>query len=320
MNFLSQPFFILTFDGGGVRGALTANLLERITLNRPGVLPLTDMFAGTSTGSIIASSLAVGMKPNQICQAYEHLAPKIFQGNIFKKIPLIGNAISSKYHNQNLKDELIRVFGTIRLGEIPKKLLIASYDIDGPAVESTRPRSWKPKFFNNYQADDCNRSLVEVILSSTAAPTYFPAWNQYIDGGVAANNPSMAALAQAIDAHTGRQKLPIIVLLSFGTGLTPTFIKHRNMSWGWLPWVNHLIDIMLDGNVSVADYQVKRLLDDRYFRLNPILNYSAPMDDVRLLPQLLTTARDYDIAPVLNWLDTNFGNFYGKPAVMRGQH
>jgi len=321
MKFITKPFFILSCDGGGVRGVLTAALLERLNFHRPGFLPLADMFAGTSTGSIIASSLALGMKPGQIRQAYEKLAPKIFRGNFFKRIPLLGNAISSKYHNRNLKNELNKVFGTITLGELPKKVIITAFDLDGPAQGSNRPRSWRPKFYNNYQSDDQNKSVVEVILSSTAAPTYFPAWGKYIDGGVAANNPSMAALAQAIDSHTGKQLLSNIVLLSCGTGLTPAHISQRNLRWGWLPWVNNLIEIMLDGNVSIADYQVKRLLDNQYFRLNPILGYSAPMDDLRLIPHLKQTASQEDLVSILYWLDTHLEGYYIKSTYMaRGQH
>ena len=64
------PKRILALDGGGIRGVLTLGFLERIEQilrdrhNNPN-LRLSDYFdliGGTSTGSIIASALAIGME------------------------------------------------------------------------------------------------------------------------------------------------------------------------------------------------------------------------------------------------------------------
>ena len=57
-------FRILSCDGGGIRGVLTAVLLNRLAAAYPALLqdrPGTiTMFAGTSTGGIIALGLAAG--------------------------------------------------------------------------------------------------------------------------------------------------------------------------------------------------------------------------------------------------------------------
>jgi hypothetical protein len=67
--FLPGPKRILALDGGGVRGILTLGFLkeiERILAERHGNDPhfrlcdYFDLIAGTSTGSIIAASLAQG--------------------------------------------------------------------------------------------------------------------------------------------------------------------------------------------------------------------------------------------------------------------
>ena len=55
-----MPFQIMTFDGGGIRGSLVAALLRRIEQDIPELLANVDLFAGTSTGSAIALSLAFG--------------------------------------------------------------------------------------------------------------------------------------------------------------------------------------------------------------------------------------------------------------------
>src|SRR5262245_9236130 len=49
---------ILSCDGGGIRGVITAKLLQALD---PSVIKNIDLFAGTSTGSIIALGLASGV-------------------------------------------------------------------------------------------------------------------------------------------------------------------------------------------------------------------------------------------------------------------
>ena len=52
-------------DGGGIRGLITAILLERLEQARPGFLSMIDLFAGTSTGGLLALGLASGRTPTQ---------------------------------------------------------------------------------------------------------------------------------------------------------------------------------------------------------------------------------------------------------------
>ena len=54
----NPPFIILSCDGGGVRGVITAKLLQSLD---PAFLQSVSLFAGTSTGSIIALGLAAGV-------------------------------------------------------------------------------------------------------------------------------------------------------------------------------------------------------------------------------------------------------------------
>lgn len=52
------PFRIISFDSGGVRGALSARILKRLSNKFPNLISRTHLFAGTSTGSLIALGLA----------------------------------------------------------------------------------------------------------------------------------------------------------------------------------------------------------------------------------------------------------------------
>jgi hypothetical protein len=48
---------ILSLDGGGILGVLTAAILERLEQSRPGFLQMFDLFAGTSTLPDLTGSL-----------------------------------------------------------------------------------------------------------------------------------------------------------------------------------------------------------------------------------------------------------------------
>lgn len=70
-----MPYRILSIDGGGVRGLPVTVLLERLEKERPGFLDEVDLFAGTSTGGIMALGLASGLKPAQMRILYQDKAP-----------------------------------------------------------------------------------------------------------------------------------------------------------------------------------------------------------------------------------------------------
>ena len=76
-------FKILSIDGGGIRGIIPAYWLTRLEAELKAKADLTlhevfDLFAGTSTGSIIAAGLAIGRSANEILKLYEEKGSKIF--------------------------------------------------------------------------------------------------------------------------------------------------------------------------------------------------------------------------------------------------
>ena len=66
----NKLFQIMTFDGGGIRGALVAALLRRLKGDFKDLLNNVDLFAGTSTGSAIALSLANKKSPEDLTALY----------------------------------------------------------------------------------------------------------------------------------------------------------------------------------------------------------------------------------------------------------
>jgi patatin-like phospholipase/acyl hydrolase len=305
-----SSYRILSLDGGGIRGLLTVILLERLEAAHAGLLAQVDLFAGTSTGGVLALGLAAGFSPSEGRKLYEEKGAFVFADSVWDDLLDLGTAMGAQYSNDNLKKVLLEQFGDQTLGDLPKKVLISSFDLDNEAIWPGAVRTWKPKFFHNYPGpdSDADQRVVDVALRTSAAPVYFPIYQGYIDGGVVANNPSMCALAQALDKGTGRQRVEDVVLLSVSTGRNPQFLDVGHADWGWTQWVVdlRLINVMLGGNVGLADYQCQRVLGERYHRLDPVLPEAIDLDDVKQIPRLKELAMQADLARTLVWLEQNF--------------
>ena len=198
------------------------------------------------------------------------------------------------------------VFGDMTLGDLKKKVLVATFDLDSVVVTKAGVRTWKAKFFHNFPdpdgLDDLDQRVVDVAMRTSAAPTYFPTYEGFVDGGVVANNPSMCAVAQALDPKTGHQDLGDIWLLSLGAGANPDYIEGENENWGLEQWALRLVPMFLDGDAGLADFQCQQVLAHRYLRLNPVLPERIGLDSVDSLPLLDRVADGTEIDEVVGWL------------------
>ena len=183
-----KKYRILAFDGGGIRGALTVNLLARLIKKFPPLIRNTDLLAGTSTGAFIALGLANQQSSKRLVDLY---TVKNLQ-SVFN--PDYINLLRPRYDRAGLKTLLQTVFPPQKqLQQLSKRVII-------PALRVVGPENWQAVFFNNFiNSPTKEKSILEVALATSAAPTYFPAYQQYTDGGLIANNPSLAALSLAKD-------------------------------------------------------------------------------------------------------------------------
>ncbi len=304
MTTAPDPYRILSMDGGGIRGLLTAVLLERLEAAVPGTLGRVQLFAGASTGGILALGLAAGRTPTEARALYEQHGRTVFSDSLLDNLLDLGSLVGAQYSNAPLKRVLTEQFGDMTLADLPRRVLIAAFDLDSGADQPPPMRTWKPKFFHNFPGPDSDgdQRVVDVALATAAAPSYFPIYQGYIDGGVMAGNPSMAALAQALEPNTGRQPLEAVRLLSVGTGRNARFLTAENADWGQLQWAPHIIDLVLDGTSSVADYECRQILGLRYHRLNPLLPERIDMDAVNKIPRLIEIGARIMLEPTIEWL------------------
>lgn len=305
-----SKYYILALDGGGIRGVISTIILERLEQVHPGLLDHIDLYAGTSTGGLLALGLASGMSPREALHLYERLGPIVFSDTNWDDIRDLGTLMRAEYRIEPLKEVLNQQFGDLTLGNLRKKVLVSSFELDNRAPEVNK-RAWKAKFFHNYLGADSDGAerVVEVAIRTSVAPTYFPIYQGYIDGGVVANNPSVCALAQALNYKFGGQDLTDIILLSVGTGKNPRYISSLDGGdWGLVEWAPHMVDLVLEGSAGLADYQCKQILGGRYLRINALLPEPIGMDRVDRLPTLKRIARQHDLNDASLWIEQHFDN------------
>ena len=120
-----MSYLILSLDGGGIRGVLTARLLERLAERSP-FLADVELIAGTSTGGILALGLAAGLEPEELVALYVKKGEDIF-GDRDLKDKLLGPTdewVRANYDNKKktgLYKALDEIFGARKLEELEKK-------------------------------------------------------------------------------------------------------------------------------------------------------------------------------------------------------
>jgi patatin-like phospholipase/acyl hydrolase len=302
-------YHILSLDGGGLRGLITVILLQRLNAE-PGLkgwIDGVDLVAGTSTGGLLALAIAKGLDLQTLRDLYQNKGAKIFDDSWFDDVVDLGSVIGAQYSNRNLTRELINIMGNTTLGELPGHVLITSFDLDNED-QDPKKRTWKPKLFHNMPGQDNDAEMLayKVALYTSAAPTYFPAVDGYVDGGVFANNPSMCALAQTQDSRSNKNSPPLadLVLLSVGTGTPLTYIKGKNLDWGLAQWAKPLISVMMDGVNGIADYQCRQILGSRYHRLAPKFppGVVIPLDAVKRVPEMIDFANNFPLDDTVAWM------------------
>src|SRR5512135_383163 len=303
-----SKFRILSLDGGGIRGIITAIVLQRLSADKSltGWLDSVDLIAGTSTGGLLALGLAQGIDLQIIRDLYDKKGKEIFDDSWVDNLVDLGQILGAQYDNQNLERELKAIFGQMTLAQLQKKVLITSFDMDNESADPNK-RCWKPKLFHNFPGTDSDGAelVYKVGLYTSAAPTYFPTMDGYVDGGVFANNPSMCALAQTQDIRSGdRPALADVVLLSLGTGTSLTYIPGTELDWGLAQWVKPLVSLILDGVSGIAHYQSQKLLGEHYHRVAPVFQpgVSLPLDAVKRVPEMIQFAEGIDLSATIEWL------------------
>ncbi|KAL5713698.1 hypothetical protein ACHQM5_015751 [Ranunculus cassubicifolius] len=277
---------VLSIDGGGVKGLIPGVILEFLEtklqeLDGPEVrlCDYFDVVAGTSTGGLIATMITAPNDDNrplyeakEIIPFYLKHCPKIFpQKNNWGLLGLWTSAMDAmkmmqgpKYDGKYLRSLVRGFLKGKKLHETLTTLIIPTFDI----------KCLQPVIFSTYEAKrDALKDplLSDICISTSAAPIYLPAHHfkttdfpvsdsptpippkkvrtfNLVDGGVAANNPTLVAMSMITreiilqEQHLFKKE-PLnygrFLVISLGTGSAKeksSFDAKMASKWGMLGW------------------------------------------------------------------------------------
>ncbi|BBJ32432.1 patatin (plasmid) [Rickettsia asiatica] len=216
---------ILSLSGGGVKGIAELVVLAEIE-ERTGksISELFPIITGTSVGGLIGALLTIPKEPGSNIPKYSakealdifiDAAPKIFDHYWYDGIKQI---FTHKHSQGPLKEILEQHLAGLRLDDTTSRLIIpvtdlASLDKGG-------------KIFDSHDSYSPHIRVQDVLLATTAAPTYFkPVTNKeyikgyenqedalyaYADGGLGSNRPAYEALKILKSGHSREESAKIL--------------------------------------------------------------------------------------------------------------
>lgn len=317
---------ILALDGGGIRGLMTAMVLQDIERRLPGAdnVDLTqtnilhqhfDVIAGTSTGSILAAAICTGKSLQTIIDLYVDRGERIFKPALRKWGSRVTRTFSQgishpKHDDKALQEELQSQFsnsrGPIKLGSalIKSRLLIQTFD-----ATLHEPIVFKSK--DPDVASDKRLPLWEIVKASASAPSYFPSHSlkyrrhnkahAMIDGGVFANNPTMVALSEVFALGLDAQDDLLCVSLGTSEEKQEGISARKGRELGAAEWALPLIGVFMGGASRHVHSLAKRVLNSsgqsasEYLRFQMLTEKDIPMDEASKadIKRMTTLASDY---------------------------
>lgn len=299
---------ILSIDGGGMRGAIPIAMLaelEKQTNKR--CQDMFHMVAGTSTGTIIAVGLALGMSAQQILdEVYVTRLPAAFAAGepfIFWRLlgavaafvlkvdrDLASRIIANRLRYARKLSPFLKTLGDLSDGRY-----VGTLDPKNPILFATTKDmlTGETNFIVNAgKGKDKFKDwpLIAVVAASGAAPIFFePVENRYVDGGVGVYaNPCLAASIEAMEYicpeipefHDGN-----VIHISLGTGYVPELVKvSRVKKYRVLDWLQYI------GLKGIDDAAIQQVFSTRgiygltgrmdFRRYNPLLEKDSLVNNL----------------------------------------
>lgn len=212
-----RPLRVLTLDGGGAKGFYTLGVLTEIEAMVGGPLhEKFDLIFGTSTGSIIASLIALGQSVDEILTLYR------------AHVPTVMSEKTRAGRTRALTELAKTVFGDASFAAVKT----------GIGVVTAKWLTERPMIFKASVAQAHGRagtfvpgfgvSIADAVRASCSAYPFFERTIvktskgesiELIDGGYCANNPTLYAIADAV--HALKRDRQDIRIVSVGVGVYP---------------------------------------------------------------------------------------------------
>ncbi|KAL7262093.1 hypothetical protein ACSBR1_000469 [Camellia fascicularis] len=306
---------VLSIDGGGIRGIIPGTILDfleselqKLDGEDVRIVDYFDVIAGTSTGGLVTAMLTTPNENNRplfatkdIIDFYLDNCPKIFpqESSLFPQVTKVIKALSGpKYDGKYLHDVVKEKLGEIKLHQTLTNIAIPTFDIKTlqPIIFSTYEVNYKPTL---------DALLSDICIATSAAPTYLPAHSfktkdptgtvrefDLIDGGVAANNPTLIAIGEvtkqimrkSADYFAIKQMdYGRLLVISLGTGTQKAGEKYSAIGaakWGLMGWLTNgsstpLIDVFTQASSDMVDFHLSVVFQ----ALHSEKNYLRIQDD-----------------------------------------
>ncbi|KAK8642512.1 hypothetical protein V6N13_011853 [Hibiscus sabdariffa] len=287
---------ILSIDGGGIRGLIPGTILafleselQKLDGEEARLADYFDVITGTSTGGLVTAMLTTPDPNNEnrplfaakdINDFYLEHCPKIFPQDSTPFAPaanLVKSLTGPKCDGEYLHNIVREKLGETRLHQTLTNVVIPTFDI----------KQLQPKIFSSFEVKNnpCKNALLsDICIGTSAAPTYLPAHQfetkdstgkveefHLIDGGVAANNPTLVAINEVTKEITRRSPdffsikpddYTRFLVISLGTGsqkCEEKYPAHVAAKWGLLGWLtcDHstpLIDVFMQASSDMVDF------------------------------------------------------------------
>lgn len=215
MKSAADNFGILSLDGGGAKGVYTLGILREIeALAGHRLCEEFDLIYGTSTGAIIAALLALGKSVKEVTRHY------------FEIVPDVMGQRSRAARSAALRRHAARILGGARFDafETDVGIVTTHYELTRPMIFKSSVREAHGMTATFEPGFGC--TVADALVASSAAFPFFErvkvvTENQgepvLIDGGFIANNPTLLAIADAVEAYDiPRDRIRV---LSLGVGM-----------------------------------------------------------------------------------------------------
>ncbi|KAG5230941.1 patatin protein [Salix suchowensis] len=303
---------VLSIDGGAIRGIIPGTILafleselQKLDGADARLADYFDVISGTSTGGLVTAMLAAPNDQNRPLFAAKDIndfflenCPKIFpqdESPFASAGKLITSLRGPKYDGKFLHSIVKEKLGDKRLHQTMTNIVIPTFDI----------KRLQPIIFSSYQVKtnpSTDALLSDICTGTSAAPTYLPAHYfetkdpsgkvrgfNLIDGGVAANNPTLVAMSEVSKEITQKNPdfFPIapmdygrFLVLSLGTGTAKSEEKYdadEAAKWGVLGWLTSdnstpLVDVFTEASGDMVDLYISTVFqalrcEENYLRI-----------------------------------------------------
>lgn len=235
--------YILSLDGGGTKGFIELVIMSKIeeiaTQIAGKKITISDCFdiiCGTSVGSIFACLIGIdkSVDANKLNTFFIQNLQNIFTENSEKKASFLNKLVKildNKYSDEGRRKVFELFFSNKKFSQLQQDCVCTAYNMDKKKIQ----------LFSPYSTPNC--TILDALMASTAAPTYFSNYKiemdskvmLFTDGGVGANNPSLYAYKYAKEKYSN-ENVDEYRIISLGSYKNPVNLSGISSKKDWIDW------------------------------------------------------------------------------------